>query len=79
MSMVDVHRKLKSALKKLHAEYSQYEGFYIPKIATSAGTDTRTAKKHLEIFEENGFGRFLDPDKKVFGLLQNKENVKNVT
>ena len=65
---VDIHKRIKTSLKSLHEKYSEYEGFYIPRIATNAGTDTRSAKHHLEILEENGFGRFLDPDKKVFGL-----------
>ena len=65
---VEIHKRIKTSLKSLHEKYSECEGFYIPRIATNAGTDTRSAKHHLEILEENGFGRFLDPDKKVFGL-----------
>lgn len=63
---VDVHRRIKETLKKLHEEYPSFQGFYIVRIAKKADTDTRTTVGHLKILEENGLGRFLDPDFKVF-------------
>ena len=47
MSMVELHKRVKVSLKTLHEKYKNNEGFYIKRIAINAGTDTRSAKKHL--------------------------------
>jgi len=39
-------------------------------IAKKAGTDTRTAKRHLDLLEEDGFGKYCDPKRKTFASTE---------
>jgi len=65
MSNLDVHKRIKKALEETEKD-SPYICQNIELIAKQAGTDTRTAKKHLTLLEEDGLGHFCDPKKKTF-------------
>ena len=65
MRSVEIHRKVKNALSELEKDRA-FVCNNIELIAEKAGTDTRTAKRHLALLEEDGFGKFCDPKKKTF-------------
>ena len=65
LSNLDVHKRIKKAVELVEKD-NPYICSNIEMIAKAAKTDTRTAKKHLAILEEDGFGKFCDPKKKTF-------------
>jgi len=71
MSNIDTHRRVKKALNEIEKN-NPYLCINVETIAKAAKTDTRTARKHLTILEEDGLGKFCDPKKKTY--TSNKEN-----
>lgn len=65
MSSVEVHRRIKKALKKLEND-STFACHNVESIALMAKTDTRTTKKHLALLQEDGLGKFCDPKGKTY-------------
>ena len=65
MRPLEVHRRIKKAIMEVEKE-SSYLCYNVEAIAERARTDTRTTRKHLELLEEDGFGKFCDPKKKTF-------------
>jgi len=54
---------------------SSYLCYNVEAIAERARTDTRTTRKHLELLEEDGFGKFCDPKKKTFSTAGSKHKL----
>ena len=74
MRHVEVHRKIKKAIMEIEKE-SSYPCHNVDVIAVKARTDTRTARKHLELLEDDGFGKFCDPKKKTFSTARSKHKL----
>lgn len=61
----DIHKKVKKAAEELSKDTS-FICVNVENIAKKAKVDTRTTKKHLDLLEEDGLGKFCDPKKKAF-------------
>ena len=69
MGSVEVHKRVKKALFELEKN-STFVCTNVEGIAEKAGTDTRTAKRHLALLQEDGFGEFCDSKRKTFSSNQ---------
>ena len=56
----------------LQKEYQEYSGINIKLIADNIGIDQRTVRLHCELLEEDGIGKFCDPNKETFKLQNGK-------
>ena len=61
----DIHKRVKKAVEELNKDTS-FACTNVETIAKKAKVDTRTAKLHLDLLEEDGLGKFCDPKKKTF-------------
>lgn len=61
----DIHRRIKKTVEELSKD-TAFVCTNVETIAKKAKVDTRTAKLHLDLLEEDGFGKFCDPKKKTF-------------
>lgn len=74
MKTREVHRRVKKALAEIEEE-ENYVCVNVGTIAERADTDVRTAKRHLDLLEEDGLGKFCDPKGKTF---QSNEKLNEV-
>ena len=74
MRSLDVHRRIKKAIMEIEKEGSHL-CYNVEAIAERAGTDTRTSRTHLEMLQEDGFGKFCDPKKKTFSTAGSKHKI----
>lgn len=63
---VKIHRKVRKAVDELSKETTSYRCINVENIAKRAKVDTRTAKVHLDLLQEHGYGTFCDPKRKTF-------------
>jgi len=61
----EIHRRVKKAVENLSND-SFYMCINVETIAKKAKADARTTKLHLDLLEEDGFGKFCDRKKKTF-------------
>ncbi len=59
---------MKDALWEL-SKNNKYVCINVESISEKAKVDTRTAKLHLELLEEDGIGKFCDPKGKTFSTI----------
>lgn len=65
----EIHKKVKKAVDGLSKDPS-FLCINIENIAKKAKADTRTTKQHLDLLEEDGWGKFCDPKKKTFTKIK---------
>lgn len=63
----NIHRRVKKAAEELSKDPS-FVCTNVEIIAKKAKVDTRTAKLHLGLMEEDGLGKFCDLKKKTFSF-----------
>ena len=61
----EIHRKIRNIILQLEKD-DKHPCISITTIVKASKNDARTVRLHLELLEEDGWGKFCDKDKQTF-------------